>query len=152
MACELIVGDVLESLKRELDRTERHAQGLRAAIAGYEAAIESLPPLRPEGNPESRRWLRSNGKPMRPIEAIEQLLREHQGEMPTEELFDLLVSGGVFNGKGKPASAFKLSIHLNMKLDKLIQIDANGKELTAKEVKDLKPPSSILPGYTRLKR
>jgi hypothetical protein len=151
MACELIVGDILESLKRELDRIERHAQGLRGAIAGYEAAIESRPPL-PEGSLESRRWRRSNGKPVRPIEAMEELLGEHQGEMPTQELFDLLVSGGAFYGKGNPASAFKLSIHLNMKLDRLIQIDANGKELTAKEVQDLKPPSAIFPGITRLKR
>jgi hypothetical protein len=93
MACELIDGDILESLKRDLERTERHARGLPAAIAGYEAVIKGPPPQQPEGVPESHRWLRGNGKPIRLIDAIETLLQEHQGEMPTNSRSGLLDCG-----------------------------------------------------------
>jgi hypothetical protein len=127
MARELIGGDVFECLKRELEKTEERALRLRAAIAGYESAIESPPPQQPGGLPESQRWLSSNGKPMRPIEAMETLLQEHQGEMPTKELFDLLVSGGAFNGKKRSsASYFKSSIGRNVGLGKITQVDASG--------------------------
>jgi hypothetical protein len=149
MACELIGGDVLESLKKELDRTQRHAQGLRAAIAAYEAKIGPLLP--PDGTPESRRWLRNNGKPVRPIEAIETLLQQHQGEMPTGKLFDLLASGGAFSRKRNPESAFKMSIHINVKLGKISQVDASGREMSWEEIMDLTLPSAILSGITRLK-
>jgi hypothetical protein len=95
---------------------------------------------------------------MRPIEAMEILLGEHQGKMPTEDLFDLTESGGAFTDKEDPESAFNLSIHTNVRLNKLIQIDANGKELTVEEIKQtwkkirhLGSPSLRFPGITKLK-
>jgi hypothetical protein len=102
--------------------------------------------LRPDGIPESRRWLRSNGKPVRPIEAMESLLQEHQGEMPSKELFDRLVSGGAFNRKSLPEARFKESIKTDIK-----DGFASGEEMSAEEIW-LKSPSAIFPVVTRLKR
>jgi hypothetical protein len=73
----------LEALKRDFEKTQRLVLALRKASDGIEAAI-GPPPLRPEGIPESRRFLRGNGQPIKPKKAIEQLLRAHQGEMPTQ--------------------------------------------------------------------
>jgi hypothetical protein len=151
VAAELIDGDVLECLKRELEKTEERARGLRAAIAGYERAVEGPPPQHPTGPPESRRFLRRNGKPMRPIEAMETLLPKHQGQMNTKELYDLLESGGAFTGKGNPESAFKLSIQINVEGERISQVDASGKELSRQEIKKLELRSSLFPGMTKMK-
>jgi hypothetical protein len=148
----------LEGLKRDLEKTERRARALRAAIAAYEAESGNITPPQPTVSKEPGRFLRRNGKPMRPFDVMEILLGEHQGKMPTKDLFDLTESGGAFAGKGDPESAFNLSIQRNVYFNKLIQIDANGKELTVEEIKQtwqkikhLGSPSLRFPGITKLK-
>jgi hypothetical protein len=133
--------------QRGLGRTERRARGLRAAVAGYEAAIEG-PPRRQQEVSESRRWLRSNGKPIRPIRGPwRRYFRCIKANWPPKSSW----SHGVrraFKDKNSAESRFKTSIQTNVRLNKLIQTDANGKALTWIQIQALKSPSSIFPGIT----
>jgi hypothetical protein len=149
MASELIELDLRELARKQLEHHEREARRLRNILAAYDSE-DDIPSQ--EGKRKSMmRWLRKNGKPMRPFDVIRIILREHGGEMPTIALYELMDSGGASEGKGNPESAFKLSIQTNVKLDKLIQVDDRGKEMTWQEIQDLEPPTAILTGITRLK-
>jgi hypothetical protein len=144
MASELIDWDVRESLRKKLDYHEREARRLRSALAGYDAELDIV--LLPgDARQPMMRWLRKNGKPMRPIEVMGVLLREHGGELPTMELYALMEAGGAFQGKGNPESAFKLSIKTNVRLGKIVQLDPAGNQ-----IENISPTSPIL-GITRLK-
>jgi hypothetical protein len=56
-----------------------------------------------------------------------------------------MVSGGAFKDKNSPESRFKTSIQTNVRLNKLIQTDANGNAPTWIEIQALKSPTSISP-------
>jgi hypothetical protein len=72
--------------------------------------------------------------------------------MHSRKLFDLLVGGGAFKDKNKPTARFRDSIKRNIKRGRITQADANGREMSAVEMKDLRSPSAIFSGITRLKR
>lgn len=84
---------------------------------------------------------------MRPIEVMLTLLRERNGEMPTSELYELMEAGGCFLSKRHPHSAFCLSIKLNVRLGKIAQTDAAGREIKEDEIMAMGPP---FPGVTKL--
>jgi hypothetical protein len=125
---------LLQFLEEDLARTERQAMALRAAISSYAG-----------DHPEALRWQRNNGKPMRPIEVMEILLREHGGELPTGELYEKLVEGGAFRHKANPESAFRLSIQINIRNKRITQTDAEGRN-----IKDIDFSGPPFPGVTRL--
>jgi hypothetical protein len=138
-------GDIERELEQKLELAERRVRVLRAALI---AARGANPPPQPHGDgPESRRWIRKSGKPMRPIEVMLILLRERNGEMPTGELYNKLVEGGAFRGKANPDTAFRLSIKLNVKLGKIAQANADGRNI--KDIDDAEPP---FVGVTKLKK
>jgi hypothetical protein len=134
-------GDIERELEQKLEAAERRVKALRAALIAYRGAN---PPVESTlTSPESRRFIRKSGKPMRPIEAILILLRESNGEMPTEELYAKTVEGGAFRGKGNPESAFRLSIKINVDKKKIAQTDAEGRNI--KDIDDVERP---FPGVT----
>jgi hypothetical protein len=138
-------GNIERELEQKLEDAERRVKALRAALIAYRGAN---PPVEsPLTSPESRRFIRKSGKPMRPIEAILILLRENHGEMPTEELYAKTSEGGAFRGKGNPESAFRLSIKINVDKKKIVQSDADGRN-----IKDIDDAMRPFPGVTRIKK
>jgi hypothetical protein len=138
-------GNIERELEQKLEAAERRVKSLRAALIAYRGAN---PPVEsPLTSPESRRFIRKSGKPTRPIEAILILLRESNGEMSTEELYAKTVEGGAFRSKGNPESAFRLSIKTNVRLGKIAQSDADGRNV--KDIDDVERP---FVGVTRLKK
>jgi hypothetical protein len=135
--------DIERQLEQELETLERRATKVRAALMAYRSAN----PPDESGTPESRRWIRKSGKPMRPIEVMLILLNEHGGSMKTNELFAKMEEGGAFRGKRNPESAFRLSIATNVRLDKITQTDARGRSIA--EILDVRAPFA---GVTKLKK
>jgi hypothetical protein len=133
--------DIERQLEQELETLERRATKVRAALMAWRSA--NLPDE--SGTPESRRWIRKSGKPMRPIEVMLILLSENGGSMKTNELFTKMEEGGAFRGKRNPESAFRLSIATNVRLEKIVQTDGRGRSI--EEILDLRAPFA---GVTKL--
>lgn len=133
--------DIEHQLEQELETLERRAAKVRAALLGWRSAN----PPDESGSPESRRWIRKSGKPMRPIEAGLILLADNGGSMKTNELFSKLKEGGAFHGKRNPESAFRLSIATNVREGKITQTDARGRSI--EKIVDIRPPFA---GVTKL--
>jgi hypothetical protein len=92
---------------------EQQIEKLDRAKAQHVAALRALDRHpEPQGHKTSR-FTKKSGKPIRPIEAMQTLLRENGGEMPSSALYELMQSEGCFGRKKHPESTFKLSIGIN---------------------------------------
>jgi hypothetical protein len=134
-------GNIERELEQKLELAERRVKALRAALIAFRGANPPVEP--PLVSPESRQFIRKSGKPWRPIEAILKLLRDRNGEMPTDELYGKMVEGGAFRNKAKPESAFRLSIKINIDKKKIAQTDSDGRNI--KDIDDVERP---FPGVT----
>lgn len=66
---------------------------------------------------------------MKPKDAMVRLLRDHNGEMAANELYDLLLASGAFEGRVRPPSAFRTSLAQNVKPGTIVLIDAAGEKV-----------------------
>jgi hypothetical protein len=135
-------GDIERELEQKLEAAERRVKALRAALIAYRGANPPVDPT--HASPESRRFIRKSGMPMRPIEAIKIILRERNGEMPTDELYEKLEQGGCFLGKEEdPKVSFRRSIKVNISEGTIAQTDSSGRNV--KDIDDVERP---FPGVT----
>jgi hypothetical protein len=97
----------------------------------YAARSGAAPPdqVRSSQEPRGRFVHPKTGKGIDPIKAIRILFRDHgKDEMPTQELFALLESGGAFKDKGDSVKSFKQTITQNVNAKNIRQKGPDGVE------------------------
>lgn len=149
-------GDFIEALERQIAHKEQLRVVLDQQIKSLKGIRDSYRAELPAAQfgiieaPESRRFTRKNGARMRPLRAILIALRERNSEMPTRELFDVLVAGGAFQDltKWEPETSFRTSLLMNVRNGNIVQTDAAGNLIEEDAITNLIPIS----GTTRIRR
>jgi hypothetical protein len=99
----------LEVFDQKIAELEEELRSVRAARSTYLARV----PIEKQNGTRAEKM----------IETIIALLRERNGEMPTKELFALVLSLREFPGKRTPESRFRTSLKLGVKNGRITLVD-----------------------------